>query len=367
MKKSTAIVLLALCLLLLTGCSCKHEWQEASCTVPKTCSLCQETEGEPLGHSWQEATCETAKVCSTCALVEGTPLGHDWAEATCETAKTCSRCLLTEGDPLGHTYSPWEMGEETMTRSCSNCNEEESAAADWNVYISNLLEGRWICHMISLGDMEMETRHYFNQPPFLDIHNDQTLRFFNGENNFTAALEFYEEVDLEDKHGKAFWAVDNGERKFLFVHEVPLGESEMQESILGYGGYGHYYFERESEEDRRVRQELVGTWNSTEREYDSGSGYVRKTETGHSITFRDDYGFTATIDGEQIEGFWSKSFLQEDERLTRYVYHLKYSQDNSWVYLGAFICHFHDGSSPSTYSINFSNEYTIYYTPEQVF
>ena len=115
-----------------------------------------------------------------------------------------------------------------------------------------------------------------------------------------------------------------------------------------------------------MRQELVGTWTSTEKEYDSGSGYQRKPETDYSITFQDDYGFTAIIDGEEIEGFWSKSFLQENERITRYVYHLKYTQDNRWVYLSAFICYFHDNSSPTTYSINFNNEYTVYYTPEQV-
>ncbi len=31
--------------------SCEHEWVDATCTAPKTCTLCGETEGEALGHT----------------------------------------------------------------------------------------------------------------------------------------------------------------------------------------------------------------------------------------------------------------------------------------------------------------------------
>lgn len=50
--KKKAIVALALCLVLaaLSGCGCKHEWKEATCTEPSTCAKCGETKGEPLGH-----------------------------------------------------------------------------------------------------------------------------------------------------------------------------------------------------------------------------------------------------------------------------------------------------------------------------
>ena len=29
-----------------------HKWVEATCTEPKTCSICGETEGFSLGHKW---------------------------------------------------------------------------------------------------------------------------------------------------------------------------------------------------------------------------------------------------------------------------------------------------------------------------
>jgi len=32
-----------------------HDWKAATCTTPKTCSRCNDTEGEPLGHKWEFA------------------------------------------------------------------------------------------------------------------------------------------------------------------------------------------------------------------------------------------------------------------------------------------------------------------------
>ena len=49
-----------------------HEWVDANCTTPRTCSLCGETEGEALGHTWVEATCTTPRTCSTCGTTVGT-------------------------------------------------------------------------------------------------------------------------------------------------------------------------------------------------------------------------------------------------------------------------------------------------------
>lgn len=55
---------------------CLHEWQNATCTSPKTCRLCGKTEGEALGHDWQAATCTTMQSCRVCGATKGTPLGH---------------------------------------------------------------------------------------------------------------------------------------------------------------------------------------------------------------------------------------------------------------------------------------------------
>ena len=51
-KNNTSLLrvvpLLVMLCLLLTGCSCKHEWKDATTEAPKTCSICQKTEGERI-------------------------------------------------------------------------------------------------------------------------------------------------------------------------------------------------------------------------------------------------------------------------------------------------------------------------------
>lgn len=53
--------------------TCEHSWIEASCTTPKTCTKCEETEGVALGHTTDSGV--------------------------------CSRC--------GKNFSAWELGEYT--------------------------------------------------------------------------------------------------------------------------------------------------------------------------------------------------------------------------------------------------------------
>lgn len=56
---AVAVLAVTVITMFATHTICFHEWDEASCTVPKTCSICRATEGEPLGHepgSWQTVT-----------------------------------------------------------------------------------------------------------------------------------------------------------------------------------------------------------------------------------------------------------------------------------------------------------------------
>ncbi len=101
---------------------CHHNWNEATCTSPRTCSKCEKTEGDPLGHSWVDATCTDAKHCSVCDEVIGEAKGHEWVNATCTTPKTCKLCNLVEGDVLSHTIVNWQR---TVLPTCQNEGEEE--------------------------------------------------------------------------------------------------------------------------------------------------------------------------------------------------------------------------------------------------
>ena len=113
MKKLICLALSAVMLLLATACGHEHTFADATCTEPKTCTECGETEGEANGHSFAEATCEKPKTCEVCGATEGEANGHSFAEATCEKPKTCEVCGATEGEALGHLVS---IG------LCSRCN-----------------------------------------------------------------------------------------------------------------------------------------------------------------------------------------------------------------------------------------------------
>ncbi len=115
---------------LLTGCCISHEWEEATCTEPKTCVKCEETEGEALGHEWEEATCEKPKTCKVCAETEGEALGHEWEEATCTEPKVCKICGTTEGEALGHDFS---AGDCMTPKTCVTCGYTDGTMGshDW--------------------------------------------------------------------------------------------------------------------------------------------------------------------------------------------------------------------------------------------
>ena len=74
-KKFACFLYVSACVFLLTACGCSHQWAEASCTTPKTCVLCNETDGEALGHTsgeleeipdYSSATIKYIQNCSVC-------------------------------------------------------------------------------------------------------------------------------------------------------------------------------------------------------------------------------------------------------------------------------------------------------------
>lgn len=101
-KKGFVFILVFAMVFLLCGCCLSHEWVEASCAAPKTCSKCGKTEGEPLEHQWKEATCTAPRTCTDCGETYGVKLSHkfskeemqnpNYVEATATFVKTCTTC-----------------------------------------------------------------------------------------------------------------------------------------------------------------------------------------------------------------------------------------------------------------------------------
>ena len=113
-----------------------HTWQDATCTTPKTCSICGATEGGPQ-HSWTAATCTTPKTCSICGATEGGALGHT-AVTDQAVAPTCTATGLTEGSHCGvcntvlvaqTTVSAkghsWISATCTAPETCSACGDAQ--------------------------------------------------------------------------------------------------------------------------------------------------------------------------------------------------------------------------------------------------
>lgn len=88
-----------------------------------------------IRHNAQAATCtaigwnayDTCSRCTYTTYNEIAATGHTWAPATCTTPKTCSVCSATEGDALGHSWGKWtvvtpatEDAEGTERRVCRN-------------------------------------------------------------------------------------------------------------------------------------------------------------------------------------------------------------------------------------------------------
>jgi hypothetical protein len=95
-----ALLILAITLLNLSSCECKHEWKPATCESPAVCKKCSAIGDAPLGHSWEAATCTSPKKCKVCGKTEGTVLRHSWEDATCASPKKCKICGATEGKKL---------------------------------------------------------------------------------------------------------------------------------------------------------------------------------------------------------------------------------------------------------------------------
>ena len=159
MKKVLSLIaILCLALVCFAGCDifnkptetpCEHEWADATCTAPKTCSLCGATDGEALGHT-EETVAGTAATCTESGMTDGkkctvcgvttveqtviNALGHTeetiaGAPATCTEAgktdgKKCSVCGVTTVeqtaiDALGHKEGK-DDGDVTTAVKCEN-------------------------------------------------------------------------------------------------------------------------------------------------------------------------------------------------------------------------------------------------------
>ena len=158
-KMLIAMMALALVVLAFAGCDfplqeeCEHAFAEATCEVPKTCTICGVTEGEALGHTEEilmgkDATCTEAgltdgKKCSVCgetlvAQEEIDALGHT-EEILYGEAPTCTSTGLTDGKKCSVCYEVLVAQEEIPVAPHT---EEAIAGKDATCTATGLTEGK---------------------------------------------------------------------------------------------------------------------------------------------------------------------------------------------------------------------------------
>ena len=78
---------------------------------------------------WFEDATGSVEITDHSSVVLG-HLGHDWADATCTAPKTCSRCGATEGNALGHDFAvSWSSDASGHWHACSRCDAKDGEAA----------------------------------------------------------------------------------------------------------------------------------------------------------------------------------------------------------------------------------------------
>ena len=131
MKKilTLCVLLVAFCAFLTScGKKCKQHVYDNACDV--TCNKCGEE--RTVTHDFADADCLGPKTCTVCGKTEGSALGHEWTTPDvdlCEVRSTCSICGATDGENKEHT--PENDDNDCSTAlNCGVCGKEILAAGE---------------------------------------------------------------------------------------------------------------------------------------------------------------------------------------------------------------------------------------------
>lgn len=259
--KHRVFLLILVCLLVLSGCSCKHEWQEADCLNASVCTKCEEIQGEALGHDWQPAACEAPEI--------------------------CSRCGQTQGEALGHSYGKWIIGETDMTRTCENCPQQETAEIDREIALRQLLEGNWD-FAYSMKDNKMEGHSAYladgKAIAALFVSPEGACTFYNGQQYYDGTVELVEYQTPDDTVEQYTFLVNLDGESINFA----LLQTGDEVGMAMYLSQNHFFVLSKSTE---LEAALTGNWAA------AGNNQF------FSITLAEDRTFTAELE-ESVSGHW---------------------------------------------------------------
>lgn len=291
-KLLTGMVLISLTLLL-TGCCMSHEWQEATCTTPKTCAKCGKTEGDVLEHTWVEATCAEPKHCSVCGETDGEALEHTWVEATCAEPKHCEICGATEGEPLEHTLTEANYQQPATCEVCGETVGEPLKA----YFEENELE----CNA------ELDTPYPYTVLCYSNPDYTTTGRVTFSDYEVFQSDETHEALDGYEWQTVTVTFVFDDDNAWEYGYQLYFGPMDYYSEALGISSFGEIYTINYNGID----------YNECLMECEkSESGWVKETSTiEYQITARVPEGY----DGIVIDAYES----EEENVGADYLFRLK--------------------------------------------
>ena len=132
-----------------------HSWKDADCVTPKTCTVCQKTDGEALGHEWTTPDvdqCEVQSTCSRCGATDGENKEHSYDNA-CDT--TCNDCSSTR-EVSGHVY------DNACDVACNECNATRAITHDYSLLKYDETHHWYICSVCERPDGENKATHVYD-------------------------------------------------------------------------------------------------------------------------------------------------------------------------------------------------------------
>lgn len=268
------------------------------------------------------------------ACGKAAPCSHQWQDASCAAPETCTLCGEVQGEALPHSFGSWLPGESDMLHVCTACGAEERAPTDHVLILNSLLQGTWDLESYSYGDKLMDAYSTWGEDiaaKFVRFFGEPTEKYVcsaeqvsNGV--FPFVTEYYRNgVTITEGEVVRFGSFErNGEtRTYRFTVSDAIGGyyasryklvlSPDDEPVLyeefRYDGLAHTNTYSKTDELAAFAE---GEWCAVYPGWDDG-------EVLHGLVLNPDRRVTGAIDGE-LHGAWSLRPLTKDQETGKYKF-----------------------------------------------
>ena len=244
-----------------------HEWLEATCKSPRTCTTCGETEGEIGDHAGGVAACMKKAICDTCGKEYGESGKHQYdAQITTNEYLKSSATLSAKAKYYyacslcgKRGYTTYDVGETllvTMTEKYKAYGSDGAEVEKFMFftdphYISAEENGTWSSGALKLLE-GMKTYYDAFEPSFAISGGD----WLNDSNSRANALEMLADIKTRTNElfGKTYLVMGNHDYNYQTRLDVPntttqsSHELTLEEKVaVWFPEYGSTYYSFDGE------------------------------------------------------------------------------------------------------------------------